>query len=187
VSRIAIAAAAGAASVLALTGTAAAVSQNERMAADATAELTDARGRRIGTVQFSESARGVIARIEATGLTPGWHGVHFHERGRCEGPGFQSAQGHVHHLRAPVVHGLMNPRGNDAGDLPNIHAGPGGRAKAEVFSPFVTLRAVGGRTRLLDADGAALMIHAMADDHRSQPIGGSGDRVACGVIRASRR
>ena len=168
-----------AAAIVALAAPAAAQTQ----APDATAELRDARGRVVGTVEFRESTRGVVARIEARDMTPGWHGAHFHMVARCDGPGFQSAGGHTHVGRASV-HGLLNNRATDTGDLPNVHAGAGGRVDAEVFNPFVTLsRANNGRSRLLDRDGSAFMIHAQADDHASQPIGGSGDRVACGVIR----
>lgn len=115
-------------------------------------------------------------------MSPGWHGLHFHMVARCDGPGFQSAGGHTHGGRASV-HGLLNGSATDTGDLPNVHAGPGGRVDAEVFSPFVTMRGAAGRTRLMDRDGSAILVHAMADDHSSQPIGGSGDRVACGVLR----
>ncbi len=173
------------AAVLIAAGTAAANSHNERTSGEATAELRDAQGRPVGTVTFRESARGVVARIEARGVSPGWHGLHFHMVGRCEGPGFQTAGGHTHGGRASV-HGLLNNAATDTGDLPNIHAGPDGLANAEVFSPFVSLRGSAGRTSLLDRDGSAMLMHAMADDHRSQPIGGSGERVACGVLRPTR-
>ena len=89
---------------------------------------------------------------------------------------FSSAGGHVHG-GGTAVHGLLNPKANEAGDLPNLHAGQDGLAAAEVFTSLTTLKG------LRDADGSAVVIHASADDHNSQPIGGAGGRVACAVIR----
>ena len=112
-------------------------------------------------------------RIEAKGLSAGWHGVHLHDKGDCSKSDFTSAGPHVHGSAA-AVHGLLNPAANDLGDLPNIHAGADGAAAAEVFSSLVTLKA------LRDADGSAVVIHANPDDYMAQPIGGAGPAVACG-------
>lgn len=137
-----------------------------------------------GTVTVTAAPKGVILKVEATGLTPGWHGIHFHEKGDCSNADFTSAGAHVHHGGAtPVVHGLLNDKANDSGDLPNIHAGADGRATAEIYSPFVLLNAGGSLPALLDADGSAVVIHANPDDHMAQPIGGAGARVACAVLR----
>jgi Cu-Zn family superoxide dismutase len=97
-------------------------------------------------------------------------------------PDFKSAGAHVH-TTATVVHGLLNPNGNDNGDLPNLYAAADGSAVTEVFSPLVSLKGAGGRPALLDADGSAIVIHASPDDHTSQPIGGAGARSACGVVK----
>ena len=83
-----------------------------------------------------------------------------------------------------AVHGLLNSGGPESGDLPNLYAGADGRAFAEVFTTGAALVEGAGGEHLLDADGSAILIHAMADDHAAQPIGGSGDRVACGVVAA---
>jgi Cu-Zn family superoxide dismutase len=140
------------------------------------AELKGADGSAHGTVTVTAAPKGVLLRVEAKGLTPGWHGLHFHEKGDCTGPKFTSAGGHVHAMN-PVVHGLLNPQGNDAGDLPNVHAGNDGAVTAEFYSTLVSAPA------LMDADGSAVVIHASPDDYRSQPIGGAGDRVACAVLK----
>lgn len=134
-----------------------------------------------GTVQVTDAPGGVLLRIEAQGLTPGWHGIHFHEKGNCGVPKFTDAGAHVHTVK-PVLHGLMNAGANDAGDLPNIYVGENGKATVELYSTLVSLNPKGGRPPLLDADGAAVVIHAKPDDYRTQPIGGSGDRVACAVL-----
>ncbi|MFZ5670068.1 MAG: superoxide dismutase family protein [Pseudomonadota bacterium] len=148
-----------------------------------TVPLKGPRGQDLGQATLTEGPRGVLIRIAARGLTPGWHGVHFHARGDCSSADFKSAGAHVHGGDKPT-HGLLNPGGDEAGDLPNIWADAGGAANAELFSAFVTLGEAAGRGNLLDADGSALVVHAGPDDHAGQPIGGSGDRVACGAIKA---
>ena len=135
-----------------------------------------------GSVTVTAAPKGVLVRIEAGGLTPGWHGAHFHEKGDCSDAAFKLSGGHVHGA-APVVHGLLNPQATDSGDLPNLYVGADGTVKAEFFTTLVALSPGGASPALLDADGAALVIHANADDYRTQPIGGAGDRVACAVIR----
>ncbi|MCP1471495.1 Cu-Zn family superoxide dismutase [Sphingobium sp. OAS761] len=135
-----------------------------------------------GQVTLTDGPRGVIVRVEAHGLKPGWHAAHFHEKADCSDAMFKSAGGHVH-MMMPAIHGLLNPAGNDFGDLPNLFAGPDGTATAEFFSPFVALQAGTARANLLDTDGSAIVIHANPDDYTTQPIGGAGERVACAEIR----
>jgi Cu-Zn family superoxide dismutase len=144
--------------------------------------LKNGAGAEIGQVTLTDAPRGVLLRVEASGLTPGWHGMHFHEKGDCSDPAFKMAGGHVHQM-TPAVHGLLNPQANDLGDLPNVFAGPDGKVNAEVYSPYVSMREGTARANLLDADGSAVVIHAKADDYRSQPIGGAGDRAACAVVK----
>ncbi len=149
--------------------------------APVTVELTGPQGEDMGTATLTEGPRGVLMRLEARGLKPGWHGLHFHEKADCGAPDFKSAGGHMHDA-GPAVHGLLTPGATETGDLPNIWATSVGISNAEVFTPWVSLTGAEGRPALLDADGSALVIHAGPDDHLSQPIGGAGDRVACAVI-----
>lgn len=131
-----------------------------------------------GRVTVTAAPKGVLVRVEASGLAPGWHAVHFHEKGTCAdaAAGFKASGGHVHSV-TPAAHGLLNPAANDQGDLPNVFAGADGKVMAELFSPLVTL------AQLKDADGSAVIVHAAADDYMTQPIGGAGARVACAVLR----
>ena|SRR5690606_29453608 len=147
----------------------------------AEAALIDASGAPIGVARLVQGPKGVLIRLEADGLTPGWHGVHIHAVGQCDAP-FTSAGGHINHAEPAAPHGLLNAEGPDDGDLPNIHADEQGRVRAELFTTRVRLAAGGPGQWLLDPDGSALVVHAGADDHSSQPIGGAGGRVACGVI-----
>lgn len=149
-----------------------------------TVDLVGEGGRSVGTVTLTEAPRGILVRIEATGLRPGWHGMHFHSVATCADPGFKASGGHVHGIGvATPVHGLLNPAETDLGDLPNLNAAADGTAKAEVFAPNLSLGNGTDRLNLIDADGSALVIHAAPDDHQSQPIGGAGARVACAAIK----
>jgi Cu-Zn family superoxide dismutase len=114
-----------------------------------------------------------------TGFSAGDHGIHFHHAGRCDGPDFASAGPHLN--PAGARHGLQNPEGPHAGDLPNIAVNTAGEALVDVTSPRVTLdsSAPGG---LFDADGTTVVIHALADDQRTDPAGNSGARIACAVV-----
>lgn len=144
------------------------------------ASLASNQGASMGKVTFQDGTSGVLIKIESTGLTPGWHGTHFHEKGDCSdaSDGFKASGSHTGH-GSGVEHGLLNPKGPESGDLPNIYAAADGTANAELFVSGMKL------VDMVDADGTALIIHANADDHMSQPIGGAGDRVACGVVTKS--
>ena len=117
----------------------------------------------------------LAVRVEATGLPPGVHGVHIHAVGRCDPPDFQTAGPHWN--PTGHQHGRDNPQGAHMGDLPNISIGADGRGALDFAVPAATLAG------LLDADGAALVIHAGPDDYKSDPSGNSGGRIACGVIQ----
>ncbi len=147
------------------------------------ATLTNAAGARVGRAVLTQGPTGLLIRIEAGGLTPGWHGVHIHATGQCAAP-FTSAGGHINHGDPKAPHGLLNAGGPDDGDLPNVFADAQGRVNAEVFTTRARIARDGPGQWLWDADGSALVIHANADDQTSQPIGGAGDRVICGVMAA---
>ncbi|HEY8571878.1 superoxide dismutase family protein [Phenylobacterium sp.] len=141
-----------------------------------TTSLKNAEGKDIGVVRLTAAPKGVILRVEANGLTPGWHGVHFHEKADCSKSDFTTAGGHVHG-GGERIHGLLNAKANETGDLPNVFADSHGMVMAEVYSGLTTLPA------LMDADGSAVVVHANPDDQLSQPIGGAGPRVACAAVR----
>jgi Cu-Zn family superoxide dismutase len=147
------------------------------------ATLMNATGARVGRAILTQGATGLLMRIEAEGLTPGWHGVHIHATGQCAAP-FTSAGGHINHGEPKAPHGLLNADGPDDGDLPNVFADAQGRVNAEVFTTRARIARNGPGEWLWDADGSALVIHANMDDQTSQPIGGAGDRVVCGVMAA---
>lgn len=146
----------------------------------AVAQLVDPEGGVIGTATFEQAPKGVLMYVEVAGLTPGAHGIHLHAVGACS-PDFTAAGGHIN--PEGVAHGLRNPEGPDSGDLPLLHVGADGTATAEFYTPRVTVSG-GQAPPLLDEDGSAVVIHAHPDDHLTQPIGGAGGRVGCGVVSA---
>ncbi len=145
----------------------------------AVASLAGADGAPMGTVTFEQGPNGVLVSAEVSGLTAGAHGFHIHGVGACT-PDFSAAGGHY----APKDHGhgFLTTGGSHAGDMPNIHAGSDGVARADHFTDKVTL-AAGAETSLFDSDGSAIIIHAKPDSYGDEP--GAGDRVACGVITRS--
>ncbi|KQY96613.1 superoxide dismutase family protein [Brevundimonas sp. Root1423] len=147
------------------------------------ATLMNGSGARVGRAILTQGATGLLIRIEAEGLTPGWHGVHIHATGQCAAP-FTSAGAHINHGEPKAPHGLLNAGGPDDGDLPNVFADAQGRVNAEVFTTRARIARNGPGQWLWDADGSSLVIHANMDDQTSQPIGGAGDRVVCGVMAA---
>ena len=143
--------------------------------------LVDASGRSVGTVTAYQSAGGVTFRIDAAGLPHGVHGLHVHAVGRCDPPDFKSA-GH-HWNPADKKHGFSNPQGPHAGDLNNVTVAANGVLGATVTLPGADITTPAGVPgALLDGDGAALVLHAQADDYMTDPSGHSGARIACAVL-----
>lgn len=144
----------------------------------ATANIIDANGKAIGSAILMQIGAKLEIDMKLSGLSPGLHGVHIHETGKCEGPDFKSAGGHFNPTHAQ--HGLKNPTGPHAGDLPNLQADEKGNAPYTESTDHITL--LDGQTSLFDADGSSIVIHASADDEMTDPSGNSGARIACGVI-----
>ncbi len=143
------------------------------------AEIVDKSGKVIGTLKLTQGSQGVVVNIKASDLPPGYHGMHFHAVASCDhAGGFKSAKGHVDPDKKP--HGFLNEEGPHEGNLPNLVVAADGTVEVEMYSSLVSL--VDGNANLLDADGSSLIIHANQDDHNTQPIGGSGGRIACAVI-----
>lgn len=142
------------------------------------ASMTLSNGLPAGTVQLLASGDSVTLVVAATGVAQGPRGFHLHTKGECTRPDFTSAGGHLNPLGR--THGKESAGGAHVGDLPNLVfdsrqtatltvALPGTRAEIEQW--------------LFDADGTSVMIHAEADDYRSDPTGNAGPRAACGVLK----
>ena len=143
--------------------------------------LVGASGQSVGTVTAYQTAGGVTFRLEASGLPHGVHGIHVHAVGRCDAPDFKSAGSHWN--PANRKHGTSNPAGPHAGDLPNVTVAANGVLSGTVTVAGADLTTPAGVPgALLDGDGAALVLHAKADDYMTDPSGNSGDRIACAVL-----
>jgi Cu-Zn family superoxide dismutase len=154
-------------------------SASDTASATASAALLDPSGGSKGRATVSQIAEGVRLSVDATGLTPGAHGLHIHTVGRCDPPDFTSAGPHWN--PTGKMHGHDAPNGQHMGDLPNLIAGTDGSGRVEATIPGARLS--GEAMPLLDGDGAAIVIHANADDYRTDPSGNSGGRIACGVFK----
>jgi len=142
-------------------------------------ELKDAQGKSVGTVGLFQQGSGVGLKLQLHDLPPGEHGIHFHQNAKCDAPDFKSAGPHLN--PDGKKHGLENPEGHHAGDMKNLTVDAQGKANGvKLQDNDVTLG--DGANSLFSNGGTALVIHAKADDMKTDPSGNSGDRIACGVI-----
>jgi Cu-Zn family superoxide dismutase len=163
------------AALVALPGPAAA---NPKTTNTAEVHLQNADSESVGKVMLRDTPHGVLMELDLTNLPPGEHAFHIHEKGQCKPP-FETAGGHLNPTSRQ--HGFEATTGAHAGDLPNLTVSADGTVKVEVLARDVRLTDASGKG-LLDADGSSLVVHAKADDHKTDPAGNSGDRIACGIV-----
>ena len=145
----------------------------------ASATIINRAGLNLAQATATQIGDSIRVRLQASGMPPGAYGAHIHAVGRCDPPDYTSAGPHWN--PTGQQHGKSNPQGMHKGDLPNLTVGADGTAVLEITIPGALI--AGGTAPMLDADGAALVIHERPDDYRTDPSGNSGARIACGVFR----
>jgi Cu-Zn family superoxide dismutase len=153
---------------------------NPAVSQSAHADIVDAQGGAIGHAKLSTVSGGVKVQVSVSHLSPGEHGIHIHNVGKCDGPAFTTAGGHFNPTSAHHgIHNAADPHPH-LGDLPNLVISAQGTGKLTFTAPGATIG--DGPNSLFHDGGTSLVIHAKADDLMSDPSGNSGDRIACGVI-----
>jgi superoxide dismutase, Cu-Zn family len=164
--------------VVALLAFALAARAKDKAPAPVKVNLQNGQGKNVGTATLSSADHGVSIKLDLHDLTPGEHAIHVHQAAKCEGPDFKTAGGHFNPDNKH--HGLQNPEGPHAGDIPNFTADVKGKAKTTVTAAGMTLGT--DPHSVFSGGGTSLVVHAKADDGKTDPSGNSGDRIACGVI-----
>jgi len=132
----------------------------------------------VGTVHIEHMPSATLLMLDLHDMPPGVHGIHIHSVAKCDPPGFETAGPHFNPTGSQ--HGMKNPKGPHAGDLPNITIPASGKLQTTIMVA-ATMQG-DGSGGMIDGDGASLVIHASPDDYMTDPAGNSGARIACAKL-----
>jgi Cu-Zn family superoxide dismutase len=144
-------------------------------------QILNATGQDAGFATFKTVKKGVKVKIELKNMEFGLHAVHIHQNAVCDAPDFKGAGGHFN--PDGKHHGYMNPMGHHNGDFPeSVSVGEDHTGEATFVIPSISLDSAAPNSLFLHG-GTSIVVHAKADDQKTDPSGDSGNRIACGVIK----
>lgn len=144
-------------------------------------EIKNVSGEKVGMATLSETNGGVALNVDITNMAPGTYAIHIHNVASCTPPDFKSAGSHFNPDKKQ--HGLKNPKGPHSGDLPNLVVNATSKAVLDYSLAGANLSDGASPRSLLAGKGTALVIHAKADDEKTDPSGQAGDRIACAAFK----
>ena len=161
-------------------GMTAAVAQGPTAPKQLKVQILSSTGQDAGFATFKTVKKGVKVKIDLKNLPIGAHGVHIHQSAVCDAPDFKGAGGHFN--PDGKMHGYMNAMGHHNGDFPSsITVGEDHTGEATFVVNSISLNPAAPNSLFLNG-GTSIVVHAKADDEKTDPSGDSGNRIACGMI-----